>query len=454
MPLTPRFHALSLGMSLALVASAQPGYAQSPTSEKPQPINGTSQDAASLKQQGDAWVARQDEAGFQQGLAYYDHAILTGSKSAQTAKGLALARRSQLPSISPEQRDEFGRQASILLQAAARAGDPEAAWQLGSLHVIGAGLPRSQDQALAWIGQAARANHPAAGYWMARHFAAIHSQGRDPIFWKSATPDEIAGAQTQYFQYLTHAAVGGHVISMDELARLYGIKDLWPEAASFWSNTAQIHRGHLFPVANVPDWVLATGPSALHHNPIGVGQAGESLPVTEHPSASLTRAQERLAQAEQRIAALEAQFYGDQQPASNVHQLTQASDQDFAQVPDRARDLNRLGLDVYEGGNYPMAVGLFDQAIQAGSIAAKANLGLMVLRGEGIKRHPRRAIKLLTAAAQAGNTVAAENLGYINANGLTGKVDIRKAIHWYEHAMIHGSPTARAALLSLVPSRP
>lgn len=78
-----------------------------------------------------------------------------------------------------------------------------------------------------------------------------------------------------------------------------------------------------------------------------------------------------------------------------------------------ARKANLQGLASYARGNYKEAAQLFARAVDLGSVAATANLGVMYLKGRGISRNVAQAVNYLRYAADRGNLVAARNLSMI-----------------------------------------
>ena len=82
---------------------------------------------------------------------------------------------------------------------------------------------------------------------------------------------------------------------------------------------------------------------------------------------------------------------------------------------------------------------LYNIAAGHGHPAAYYGLGMMALRGEGMKKRPRRAINWLIKAARGGYADAALQLARISENGLKGVVrqDKAAALSWYLVASAH-----------------
>ena len=82
--------------------------------------------------------------------------------------------------------------------------------------------------------------------------------------------------------------------------------------------------------------------------------------------------------------------------------------------------------------------------------SAQRELGLLLLRGDGVARDTARAISLLTAPAKAGDPVAAAALGAAQASGDGVPRDWPGALKWTREAADAGfkaavSPTVRAS---------
>ena len=102
--------------------------------------------------------------------------------------------------------------------------------------------------------------------------------------------------------------------------------------------------------------------------------------------------------------------------------------------------------------NYPEAFRLYTEAAAErrdfkktgqpvpGHPMAQNNLGRLYLDGKGLRRpDPHEAFKLFTKAADAGNHHALHNLGIMYERGLAVKLDIRRALVYYDQAMQKGN---------------
>ena len=90
----------------------------------------------------------------------------------------------------------------------------------------------------------------------------------------------------------------------------------------------------------------------------------------------------------------------------------------------------------------PQARALFERAADAGDEAAKLNLGLMLINGQGGAADPERAIPLLEAQA-ASYPEAAGALGLAYEHGTGVSADIEQAAHWYRVAADQGYAPAQ-----------
>jgi len=85
----------------------------------------------------------------------------------------------------------------------------------------------------------------------------------------------------------------------------------------------------------------------------------------------------------------------------------------------------------------------FSRAIEHGSLPARAEAALLLLRGDGVPRDPERALALLQPAAEAGDALAEATLGVIYARGDGVQPDLREAALWYQKAADLGNVQAQ-----------
>jgi TPR repeat protein len=96
------------------------------------------------------------------------------------------------------------------------------------------------------------------------------------------------------------------------------------------------------------------------------------------------------------------------------------------------------------------AVYWYGLAAQDGQPDALANLGLLLVRGQGVPNpDPAGAALLWWAAAARGEATAMFNLGALWENGIGVTADLARAKVWYERAASKGYDPARSALKRL-----
>lgn len=430
--------------------------------------------AAAMRLLGVHYTRHGDEATFRRGVEHFERAIVSGDHDAKVELGIVLSVRAMNPDIDRSERAGHAQRAARNLSRPASEGHPEAAWHLGYLHVAGPSVMRNRDLAEDLITKAADAGQPAAAYWIARHHEQIATTGRDLSFGVTATPEARRAAGKKFIHYLETAATAGHVGAMQELATRYrdghGVAAS-ADAAIFWDAKAKEHRGLIYRVSGAPEQSVADSPltpppAALATlelaSPPSTSPVVPAPPAAPTPPAAvrsdasalaaaeqeLRAVRERLAVAERRIAELiierDAALARGDALAAQIEDLRR-----FQTANRNATELNRQGLALYQGRDFQGAERLFRIAAESGDVAAIANLGLLHLRGHGVKQSTRKAVQLLKQASDAGNVVATENLAEIYARGLGVDEDPDRARGWYERAMAQGSATAQHALRDL-----
>jgi TPR repeat protein len=74
--------------------------------------------------------------------------------------------------------------------------------------------------------------------------------------------------------------------------------------------------------------------------------------------------------------------------------------------------LNQMGLKCYHEGDYDAAFKYLTKAAELGDTDAHAQLGLMHMKGEGVKKDDEKAVSRWEKAAIGGHVGARYNLGY------------------------------------------
>ncbi len=71
------------------------------------------------------------------------------------------------------------------------------------------------------------------------------------------------------------------------------------------------------------------------------------------------------------------------------------------------------GLDAHDRGDYAKAHAEWRPLAEAGDVAAQANLGVMLWKGQGIEADPVEAARWFLRAAERGDSVAQDNVGLV-----------------------------------------
>ena len=89
------------------------------------------------------------------------------------------------------------------------------------------------------------------------------------------------------------------------------------------------------------------------------------------------------------------------------------------------------------------------KAAISGSINAQFNLGIMYLRGDGIRHDPTEAVRWWGKAAEQGDPAAQYNLGALYANGQGVSKNVNIAMSLWARAAAQGFEQAIVALREL-----
>ena len=82
-------------------------------------------------------------------------------------------------------------------------------------------------------------------------------------------------------------------------------------------------------------------------------------------------------------------------------------------------------------------------AAERGDVVAQNNLGLMYLRGDGVPKDLKEAVKWYQKAADQGDAPAQFNLGLMYRNGEGVEQDFKEAVEWYRKAALQGHANAQ-----------
>ena len=88
---------------------------------------------------------------------------------------------------------------------------------------------------------------------------------------------------------------------------------------------------------------------------------------------------------------------------------------------------------------------------EKGDAKAQYNLGEMYLRGEGVEKDEKEAVKWYRKAAEQNSALAQYDLGQMYEIGLGVEKDEKEAVKWYRKAAEQGDEDAKAALKILSP---
>ena len=120
--------------------------------------------------------------------------------------------------------------------------------------------------------------------------------------------------------------------------------------------------------------------------------------------------------------------------------------------------MRNVGMMLRKGQGVPRdpkkAEYLFEMAAQAGLPTAQADLADMLIKGEAGAPDPKRALPLLEAAAAANHPIAQFELAQLYEQGGLVPKDMHVARQLYGAAASHGMPEAQARLDELGPESP
>ena len=100
----------------------------------------------------------------------------------------------------------------------------------------------------------------------------------------------------------------------------------------------------------------------------------------------------------------------------------------------------------YETKNYNKAIFWYKKAAKQGFGMDQNNLGIMYIKGLGVKKDYKKAFELFQEAAIQGNIQAQYNLGLMYYMGLSVKKDYKKAAKLFEEPAKKGNPRAQCYL--------
>jgi len=110
-----------------------------------------------------------------------------------------------------------------------------------------------------------------------------------------------------------------------------------------------------------------------------------------------------------------------------------------------AKSQHRLAeaLVAYQAGAFDTAVALWKDEAQQGTSDAQYALGLVLLKGQGVRSNPKQSLQWFGIAAKAGNTTAMFNLGGMYWEGIGTTADPTMAVYWWTRAAEKRDPASQ-----------
>ena len=130
-------------------------------------------------------------------------------------------------------------------------------------------------------------------------------------------------------------------------------------------------------------------------------------------------------------------------PAQAVQWLTKAAEKDNTKAMNRLGDLYNKGLPGVIAQNNSEAFRLFSAASDLGDLNARANLGVLYMKGQGVKMDEAKAVELFRDGAERGNASCMYKYAQSLEKGTGGiRNDPGAAKDWYIRAAKGGNPAA------------
>jgi len=104
------------------------------------------------------------------------------------------------------------------------------------------------------------------------------------------------------------------------------------------------------------------------------------------------------------------------------------------------------GVAAYRRGDYFTAFWELRPLAEQGHAGAQNGLGVMYVKGQGVKRDDSEALKWYTRAAEQGLAKAQFNLGLMYGRGRGVRQDDAEAVKWYKRAAEQGLARAQTGL--------
>lgn len=405
---------------------------------------GTPQAAYAHTALGEHYAKSKAPGAHDRAKAHLQEAAILGDVAAQVGLGRLLITMIESGSAGAQRQDYEGQAIAVLDHAASAGESSEAAFLLGKALLEGTSLPRDVAAAGRWLELAARAKVPGSlrlagqaakqrgdSQQAASFFerGALAGDGESMLAYASGMFDGSFGKKDlrKAQQWADRAAD----------SRVPGATELRAAVASAVS-TERAPAQLAPPAPAIPAWA-SRAPSAA------------AIPVPEYRSddSELERLRKQTEYLTQQLAMLQGRVapaaaterYAAPAPATAVTDAYRAEsmrstiefDAPVALAPPVA-DENQLGMVAHAQGDFDRAFKLFSRAARSGSADAMNNLGMMNLKGQGVRADINRALSYFTQAATLGHIQASKNMGYIYANGIGVHADQGRSVAWYQFA--------------------
>jgi uncharacterized protein len=393
-------------------------------------------DTASDVLLGDYYLTRrEDNANYTMAVHHLQRAAASGNLQGADTLVQTLIEHALRSTTPREDGDKEIASALPFLKPSAARRNQTSCFYAGYLSFLGRGVPHNLLEAEKNMRCAADQGHAMAAFWVA---GALLADVPTPM--KAGTP-KVEEARV----YLKTAAERGHNGAAQLLASLPTAADVTHPVAMKASVAPRLITSEMPPAVVAAPQIAVASPSIEAPRiepapkekpaPLPVAAVACEAPTSEviQPEA-IARLQAQLDVANQKITQLQSQL-----ASVRTHQ------EDVLE----GEALNRQALAAIAKGDYATAIPKLRSAIKLGDVPAEANLGLMILQGNGVTANITEAVDLLARAANEGNRTAAENLARLYESGSHMPRDITRAVDWYRKAQTLGSVRALPALKRL-----